>query len=93
MAGERRVRAQVHGRVQMVGFRAYVMHHAGGLGVNGTVANLPDGSVECVMQAEPSTIERMLGLIQRGPTAARVERVDIEELPVSGTLPPMRVTS
>jgi len=36
-----RVRAVVHGRVQMVGFRAFVIHHAGDAGLSGTVRNEP----------------------------------------------------
>ena len=40
-----RLRAVVHGRVQMVGFRAFVIRHAGDAGLSGTVRNEPDGSV------------------------------------------------
>ena len=43
-----RIHATVRGRVQMVGFRAFVLDRAWDLEVRGTVANRPDGSVECV---------------------------------------------
>ena len=40
------VRVVVRGRVQGVGFRAWVVREATALGVEGVVRNRPDGSVE-----------------------------------------------
>jgi acylphosphatase len=86
-----RVRAVVHGRVQMVGFRAFVMHHAADAGLSGTVRNEPDGTVEAVLEGPPSNVERMLDLLRQGPSHARVERVDTEYTAPTGTLPAMMV--
>jgi acylphosphatase len=86
-----RVRALVHGRVQMVGFRAFVIHHAGDAGLSGTVRNEPDGTVETVLEGPRSDVERMLELLREGPSHARVERVDIEYAAPTGTLPAMMV--
>jgi acylphosphatase len=86
-----RVRAVVHGRVQMVGFRAFVIHHAGDAGLAGTVRNLDDGSVEAVLEGPRDSVERMLDLLRVGPSHARVERVDVEDVPATGTLPAMMV--
>lgn len=86
-----RVRAVVHGRVQMVGFRAFVIRHAGDAGLAGTVRNLDDGSVEAVLEGSPEAVERMLELLRVGPSHARVERVDVESAPATGTLPAMMV--
>lgn len=89
-----RVRAVVRGRVQQVGFRAFVLDKAEDLGVHhGTVANRPDGSVECVLEAARPRVEALLERLRQGPSSARVERVDVEPLTVTGTLPPMRVTA
>jgi acylphosphatase len=49
------VRAVVHGRVQMVGFRAFVIRHAGDAGLSGTVRNEPDGTVETVLEGPVPT--------------------------------------
>jgi acylphosphatase len=86
-----RVRAVVHGRVQMVGFRAFVIHHAGDAGLSGTVRNEPDGTVETVLEGPRSDVERMLELLRQGPSHARVEGVDIEYAAPTGTLPAMMV--
>jgi acylphosphatase len=84
-----RVRALVHGRVQMVGYRAFVISHAGALGLAGTVANQPDGTVEAMLEGPKADVERMLGLLRQGPSHARVERVDVEFSAPTGKLPAM----
>ncbi len=86
-----RVRATVRGRVQMVGFRAFVADHAAGL--RGTVANRPDGSVECVVEGATDAVERLLDLLHHGPAHARVEAVDVRHEAYRGDLPPFTVTA
>jgi acylphosphatase len=88
-----RVRAVVHGRVQMVGFRAFVIRHAGDAGLKGTVRNLPDGTVEAVLEGPRGAVERVLELLRQGPSHARVERVDVENAAPSGNLPAMSAAS
>jgi acylphosphatase len=88
-----RVRAVVHGRVQMVGFRAFVIRNAGEAGLVGTVRNLPDGTVEAVLQGPRPAVERMLELLKQGPAHARVERVDVTHEAPTGRLPAMMVAS
>ena len=88
-----RVRAVVHGRVQMVGFRAFVIHHAGDAGLSGTVRNEPDGTVEAVLEGPAHAVERILDLLRLGPSHARVERVDVEYSDPTGNLPAMMVAS
>jgi acylphosphatase len=86
-----RVRAVVHGRVQMVGFRAFVIHHAGDAGLSGTVRNEPDGTVEAVLEGPRHEVEQMLDLLREGPSHARVDHVDVEYAAPTGTLPAMMV--
>ncbi len=88
-----RVRAVVHGRVQMVGFRAFVISHGGDAGLSGTVRNLPDGTVETVLEGPAHQVDRVLGLLREGPFHARVERVDVEYFAPTGKLPAMMVAS
>lgn len=88
-----RVRAVVHGRVQMVGFRAFVIHHSGDAGLSGTVRNQPDGTVEVVLEGPTLEVGRMLELLRQGPSHARVDRVDVEHSTPTGNLPGMMVAS
>ena len=67
----------VHGRVQGVGYRAFVEHEALQAGIAGWVRNRRDGSVEAVLQGKPEIIEAVIESCRRGPFAARVEAVDI----------------
>jgi acylphosphatase len=91
MSDRARVRATVRGRVQMVGFRAFVAQHARGL--NGTVANRPDGSVECVVEGPADAVDRLVDVLHQGPYHARVEAVDVLREPYRGDLPPFGVSA
>lgn len=68
--------ATVHGRVQGVGFRAFVRRRAVELGLSGSVANRPDGSVRVVATGSRAALERLLGRLREGPSAARIESVE-----------------
>ncbi len=68
------------GRVQGVGFRWYVLNHAQALGVRGWVRNTPDGDVEVVGLASPTTIDRLDALLVKGPPGARVVEVVRDEV-------------
>jgi acylphosphatase len=89
-----RVRATARGRVQMVGYRAFVLQHAQDLGLRGEVRNLPDGSVECLMEGPREAVDALVDLMREGPYHADVRAVDVHPEPVGqGSLPPMRVTA
>ncbi len=68
--------AVVHGRVQGVGFRFFVYHHARALGLRGFVRNLADGSVEVYAEGARAALEDLRRLLGEGPSAAVVTRVD-----------------
>jgi len=69
----------VHGRVQGVWFRGWAVDRAVALGLNGWVRNRSDGSVEILICGDEEAVDRMIALCRRGPSAARVERVEVEE--------------
>ena len=69
------VRIVVRGRVQGVGFRAWVVRQAHGLGLGGWVRNLPDGDVEAEAVGEEAALRRFIETVRTGPVAARVEHV------------------
>jgi len=63
----------VHGRVQGVGFRAFVEIEALRRGIEGWVRNRHDGSVEAVFAGEAGAVAAMIEACQRGPLGARVD--------------------
>ena len=80
MAGSRehlRAHVTVHGLVQGVWFRASTKDEADRLGVSGWVRNLPDGSVEAVFEGDRKKVEEIVGWCHRGPSGAKVHKVDI----------------
>lgn len=81
------VRYLVHGRVQGVGFRWFVLREADRLGLAGYVRNLPDGSVEVVARGELSELTLLEGALGRGPSFARVDEVEKSDLPHDLHLP------
>ncbi len=81
---KRAFRALVIGRVQGVGFRYSAIHEARRLGVNGTVANLPDGSVEVVAEGEADRLTRFASWLRRGPPGAHVRDLQIQWTPCTG---------
>lgn len=83
MAVRRRV--IVRGVVQGVGFRFFVAREARRLGIAGFVRNLPDGTVETELEGDETAIERMLDAVREGPPAARVDDLQVTELPVAGS--------
>lgn len=62
--------------MQGVFFRASTQREAKRLGLTGWVKNLPDGAVEFLAEGEEQELKELLAWAQRGPSAARVERVD-----------------
>ena len=71
-----RVRLVVHGRVQGVGFRFFVSRHARERALAGTVANRADGTLEIEAEGERAMLEELVAEVRRGPTGARVVRVE-----------------
>jgi acylphosphatase len=76
--------AVVHGTVQGVFYRASAEQEARRLGVAGWVRNLPDGSVELLVEGDDAAVEQMLTWAGRGPSRAEVTQVDVEERPEEG---------
>jgi acylphosphatase len=73
-------RLLITGRVQGVGFRYALQDEAQKLGVAGWVRNRSDGSVEALARGAPQALHALAAWARRGPPAARVAAVGIEEL-------------
>ncbi|HTS52933.1 MAG TPA: acylphosphatase [Burkholderiales bacterium] len=69
----------VHGRVQGVGFREYMRREAERLNVKGWVRNRYDGTVEAMVHGWPEDVDNVLDWVRRGPPAARVTAVQVNE--------------
>lgn len=86
-----RLHAIVEGRVQGVGFRAFVMDVAEMLPVTGWVRNRWDETVEVVAEGERPVLEKLLAALRRGPSAAYVSRVQEEWSAATGEFRDFRV--
>ncbi len=71
----------VRGRVQGVGFRAFVWRAAADLGVRGWVRNVADGSVEVAAWGSEELLDRLESVLWRGPGWARVDSVEVNDEP------------
>jgi acylphosphatase len=74
-----RKRVRATGRVQGVFFRDSVRRAAEAAGVAGSAENLPDGSVEVVLEGPEDAVERLVELCRRGPGHAEVARLDVAD--------------
>jgi acylphosphatase len=74
----------IRGRVQGVGYRAWVEHTALGRALEGWVCNRRDGSVEAVFAGPVEAVDGMIEACRRGPSAARV--IAIEQQPAAPDL-------
>ena len=84
----KRVHVLIRGRVQNIGFRAFVLQAADRLGLSGWVRNLPDGRVELEAEGEDQDVDALVALARRGPRMARVEDAPVEPRTPLGEQPP-----
>lgn len=68
----------IRGRVQGVGYRAWVEDEATVRGLEGWVRNRRDGSVEAVFAGASDVVSDMIAACRRGPYSARVDSVQEE---------------
>ena len=87
----RRLKAEIVGDVQGVGFRYFAQSHARRLGLEGFVRNRYDGAVEVEAEGGADALERFLDLLRRGPRMARVQDVRVNWVAATGDLGPFGV--
>ena len=76
---EKIVRVRVSGRVQGVGFRAFVQFEAAARDIRGWVRNRRDGDVEAVFAGETEAVMDLCVVCRHGPPHARVDQIKIFE--------------
>lgn len=74
----KRAKVIVRGAVQGVFFRADARDRARSLGLAGWVRNVPDGTVEAVLEGDDERVESMVEWCRRGPVGARVEEIEVD---------------
>ena len=82
---EPRVRRHLRiiGEVQGVSFRASLADRARTFGVDGFARNLPDGTVDAVLEGPEGPVEELVEFCRHGPAMARVVDLRVEtEAPV-----------
>jgi acylphosphatase len=80
-----RLQAIVRGRVQGVSFRFYTRDYATSLDLTGWVINRDDGSVEVVAEGSRPALDRLVEWLRHGPPMARVDDLQYDFLPSTGT--------
>ncbi len=83
----KRVHFIVRGRVQGVFFRAATQREARRLGITGWVKNRVDGCVEVLAEGEEDAIKELTSWANHGPSAARVDNVEIRWRGYTGEYP------
>lgn len=81
----------VSGRVQGVGFRWFAEREALKRNIRGYVRNLEDGRVEILAQAAPDALDEFRESIRRGPSASRVDEVEVKAIDVDTALSSFRI--
>ena len=81
-----RLHGVIHGDVQGVGFRYFLMREAQRLGLRGWVRNRDDGTVEFVAEGSRTELDRLRQAAERGPQMAHVERVAAQWSAAAGGL-------
>ena len=70
------LRLRITGRVQGVGYRAFVERQAARLDLAGWVRNRADGSVEAVVAGNRAAVDAMIEACRTGPRSAVVMNVE-----------------
>jgi len=82
----KRLHLKIYGRVQGVYFRSSAQDKARELGLSGWAKNMPDGTVEIVAEGEEVQLQEYLEWCKKGPSAARVEKIEETWEETSGQL-------
>jgi acylphosphatase len=72
----------IRGRVQGVGYRAWVEYEARRRSLQGWVRNRRDGSVEALFSGPADVVSDMVASCRRGPPSARVDAIADEQASV-----------
>lgn len=83
---------KITGKVQGVFFRSNAQEKAESLGLTGYVKNMPDSSVEAVVQGEKDQIEPFISWAKEGPSSAKVNNIAINWQPLEKNFSSFRIS-
>jgi acylphosphatase len=66
---------RIHGAVQSVGYRAWMVQAATRMGLAGWVRNRGDGTVEAWIEGDTDAVEELARFCRRGPPGASVSLI------------------
>lgn len=72
-------KVRIFGKVQGVAYRYSTRLRAEELGIGGMVRNEPEGTVYAEIEGDTSQLQAMLEWFRRGPPAAMVQKIEVEE--------------
>lgn len=78
MKDKKKAHLIISGKVQGVCFRLETQKAAKRFGVYGWVRNLPDGTVEALLEGEKSAVDALLKWCHQGPLNSRVDKVNVD---------------
>jgi acylphosphatase len=67
----------VSGRVQGVGYRAFIADEAASRGISGWVRNRRDGSVELAVSGEDRALDDFVAACRRGPRGSKIDALAV----------------
>lgn len=70
---------RVHGRVQSVGYRRFILDTAQEMGLQGYITNEEDGSVTVFAQGQSEVLDRFLEALKKAPPQVIIRTFDVEE--------------
>ncbi|HLC46336.1 MAG TPA: acylphosphatase [Candidatus Nanoarchaeia archaeon] len=74
----KQLRLQLHGNVQRVSFRWFVLVHARKRNLKGEVKNNEDGTVDIIAEGEEALLKELLEHCRKGPPLARVTKAVVD---------------
>jgi acylphosphatase len=75
----------IGGRVQGVGFRAFVRRMAPRYGIDGWVRNRRDGTVEIMAIGDGEAVDDLVSSFDNGPPLAKIEEITVQGAEDDGT--------
>ena len=74
----------IHGSVQGVAYRAWLIQKAEAAGVHGWVKNRHNGTVEALLHGPEAAVDQLIERAYKGPDAATVSKIDVNDSDYSG---------
>lgn len=84
MSQDKAIKVAVEGRIQGVGYRAFIQQKATKLGLKGYIRNSGGSEVEVVAEGAEDSLEELLDFLESGPTRAEIEDVSWQWIDLSG---------